>query len=78
MKSLAKNPRTYFGTYELGNRNDPRNQSEDLSDNAVKASEYGIKNLKYILNNLSDWTKEETDLNKNVSDMYTQLIRTVS
>ena len=72
--ALSKNPRNYFGTYELGNSNDPRNQSEDLGDNAMKASDYGIKNLKYILNNLSDWTKGETDLNEDVSEMYAQLI----
>jgi len=74
VEALNKNPRNYFGTYESGNRNDPRNQSEDLSDNAVKASEYGIKNLKYIINNLSDWTKGETDLNQDVSQMYGQLV----
>ncbi len=74
IESLSKNPRTYFGTYELGNRNDPRNQSEDLGDNAVKASEYGIKNLQFILNKLPDWTREENDQNVNLSDMYTQLV----
>jgi hypothetical protein len=74
LENLSKNPRNYFGTYELGNPNDPRNQSEDLGDNAMKASEYGIKNLKYILNNLSDWTKDETDLNRNVSQMYSSLV----
>ena len=74
IETISKNPRTYFGTYELGNRNDPRNQSEDLSDNAVKASEYGIKNLQYILNRLPEWTRDETDLNINLGDMYTQLV----
>jgi hypothetical protein len=53
IKTLSENPRTYFGTYELGNPNDPRNQSEDLGDNAMKASAYGIKNLKYILKKLT-------------------------
>ncbi len=72
--SLKSNPRTYFGTYELGNDSDPRNQSEDLSDDAVKASMYGIKNLKLILKNLPEWTKEETDQNKNIEEMYGQLI----
>ncbi|HEX8461673.1 MAG TPA: zinc-dependent metalloprotease [Segetibacter sp.] len=74
IKTLSANPRTYFGTYELGNANDPRNQSEDLSDNAMKASTYGIKNLKFILKNLPDWTKEEVDQNQNIQEMYTQLV----
>jgi hypothetical protein len=74
MKTLAENPRTYFGTYELGNANDPRNQSEDLGDNAMKASTYGIKNLKFILKNLPEWTKAEVDQNENIDEMYTQLV----
>lgn len=73
IKTLKENPRTYFGTYELGNQNDPRNQAEDLGDNAMKASAYGIKNLKYILKNLPLWTKEEVDQNENISEMYAQL-----
>ena len=68
------NPRTWFGTYESGNPADPRAQSEDLSDNAVKASEYGIKNLKRILPKLTEWTYEEADLNENIAELYTQLI----
>ena len=68
------NPRTWFGTYESGNPADPRAQSEDLSDNAVKASEYGIKNLQRILPKLSEWTYEEADLNENIANMYGQLI----
>jgi hypothetical protein len=74
IKTLRENPHTYFGTFEFGNTNDPRNQSEDLGDNAMKASAYGIKNLKYILKNLPQWTKEETDQNQNIDEMYTHLI----
>ncbi len=74
IKTLTENPRTYFGTNELGNASDPRNQSEDLGDNAMKASAYGIKNLKYILKNLPDWTKDEVDQNENIDEMYAQLV----
>lgn len=74
IKTLNENPRTYFGTYELGNLSDPRNQREDLGDDAMKASAYGIKNLKLILKNLSDWTKDEVDQNENIDEMYTQLV----
>lgn len=51
--SLQKNHRLWFG-----NGYDPfdaRCQSEDLGDNAVKAGEYGIKNLKRILPQLAGW-----------------------
>ncbi|MDE3143199.1 MAG: zinc-dependent metalloprotease, partial [Bacteroidota bacterium] len=74
IEAYKNNPRTWFGTYESGNPADPRAQSEDLSDNAVKASEYGIKNLQRILPKLPEWTFEEGDLNENIANMYTQLI----
>jgi hypothetical protein len=70
---IAQNPRVWFGTYESGNTADPRTQSEDLSDNAMKASEYGIKNLKRIMAQLPEWTKEEADNYENLSNMYRQV-----
>ena len=73
-ETLKNNPRTWFGTYESGNQADPRSQSEDLSDNAVVASDYGIKNLQRIIVNLPEWTKEEGDLNENIATMYGQLL----
>ena len=38
---------------------DPSSQAEDLGDDAVKASTYGIKNLKYIMAHLNEWVREE-------------------
>lgn len=38
---------------------DPRSQTEDLGDNAMMASKYGIDNLKYILNHLNEWLEKE-------------------
>ncbi len=73
-ETLKSNPRTWFGTYEGGNSADPRSQSEDLSDNAVVASDYGVKNLQRIIVNLPEWTKEEGDLNENIATMYGQLL----
>ena len=66
--SLKTNPRLWFGTET--NPVDPRSQTEDLSDNAMKASEYGIKNLKRIIVGLPEWTKEEADKYENLRDMY--------
>jgi len=67
-----KNPRLWFGGE--GQNFDPRAQTEDLSDNAVKASEYGIKNLKRILPNLPEWCREEADTYDNLEEMYQQLV----
>ncbi|MFZ9661347.1 MAG: zinc-dependent metalloprotease, partial [Chitinophagaceae bacterium] len=73
-EGLAKNPRIWFGSYEFGNLADPRTQSEDLGDNSMKASEYGIRNLKLIMSNLQSWTKEEADNYSNLNKMYGQVV----
>ena len=70
--SLKANPRLWFGGE--GQSLDPRSQTEDLSDNAMKASEYGIRNLKKIIVMLPVWTHEEADTYENLEDMYSQLI----
>lgn len=49
---------------------DPRAQNEDLGDNSVKASDYGIKNLKRILPNLPVWLAEEGKDYQQVDEMY--------
>lgn len=53
---------------------DPRSQSEDLGDNAVKASEYGLKNLKRILPNILDWTAAEGQDYYKASKLYKAVI----
>lgn len=70
--SLSKNPRLWFGGEGRGN--DPRSQTEDLGDNSMKASEYGIRNLKRIVKNLPAWTKEEGDRYQNLNEMYGQVV----
>ncbi len=70
---LKNNRRLWWGDGE-GYRNDPRRQTEDLGDDAVKASEYGIKNLKREIVKLPEWTKDESDLyDDNVSTMWSQI-----
>ena len=65
---LAENPRLWFGGE--GRDGDPRALTEDLSDDAVAASTYGIKNLKRIIGQIPEWNKEEGDQYENVSRMY--------
>ena len=71
--SLKANPRLWFSTDNSYNPYDPHSQMEDLGDNNMKASEYGIKNLKRILPQLPTWTKEDADVYDNLEDMYSQL-----
>ncbi len=66
-----KDRRLFFGTES--NPDDPRSQSEDLGDNAMKASTYGIKNLKRIITKLPEWTSEKNEGYDNLENMYNQL-----
>ena len=71
IERLAANPKLWFGGE--GYDADPRAQSEDLGDNSVTASEYGIKNLKRIIGQIPEWNAEEGDQYRNVSRMYSAL-----
>ena len=66
-----KNRRLWFGTET--NPDDPHSQNEDLGDNAMKASDYGIKNLKRIIVKLPEWTREPNEGYENLDNMYNQL-----
>jgi hypothetical protein len=68
----SKNPRLFWGDGE-SNQDDPRSQTEDLGDDAVKASGYGIKNLQYMMPKLLEWTKEDNKDYTSLSDIYGQI-----
>ena len=53
---------------------DPSSQTEDLGDDAVKASEYGILNLKRIIPNLNKWTYEDGKDYSDLQTMYGQVL----
>ncbi len=65
-------PKYWFGS-EI-NPYDPRSQSEDLGNNAMQASAYGIKNLKRILPNLKEWYKEDAENYTLLNEMYLQVV----
>ena len=69
---LAENPRLWFGGE--GRDDDPRALTEDLGDNAMVASTYGIANLKRVLQQIPEWNKEEADMYANVSRMYDAVV----
>lgn len=67
-KEAYKNNRLWFGSET--SPYDPRYQTEDIGDNAMRASEYGIKNLKRILPNLLEWTKEDGESYAELDELY--------
>jgi hypothetical protein len=72
-KEKYANPRLRFGTEN--HPTDPRYQTEDLSDDAMKASSYGIENLKRIVPNLISWTSENGENYSELKEMYTNVFK---
>ncbi len=71
IKERAGNP-----LYRYGARSsvDPSSQTEDLGDDAIKASMYGIANLKRIVPNLVKWSSEEGKDYSNLNELYGQVM----
>jgi hypothetical protein len=62
--------------YNFGNPSqiDPRAQTEDLGNNAMKASSYGVANLKRIVPNLVKWTGENGKDYDDLNELFGQLV----
>jgi hypothetical protein len=69
----AGDPLYRFGRQQR-NVIDPSSQTEDLGDDAIKASSYGISNLKIIMSNLIDWTSKEGENYDDLSEMYGHVV----
>lgn len=71
-KEAYKNRRKWFGT-EISPY-DPRYQTEDIGDNAMVASTYGIKNLQRILPNLEKWSAKDGESYQELETLYNNLV----
>ncbi len=69
----ADDPVYRFGKQQSGNVIDPSAQTEDLGDDAMLASYYGIENLKRIVPNLIEWTYQEGESYDDLKDFYNQV-----
>ena len=70
--SVNANPLLWFGGE--GRDNDPRCQTEDIGENSMEASEYGIKNLKRIMAALPEWTKGGEHEYEDLDRMYRAVV----
>ncbi|MEC8133795.1 MAG: zinc-dependent metalloprotease, partial [Bacteroidota bacterium] len=70
----AGDPMYRFGHQQAGDVVDPSSQTEDLGDDAMLASYYGIKNLKRIVPNLIEWTTEAGKDYSDLEAMYEQVL----
>ena len=74
IKKHAGDPMYRFGHQQAGDVVDPSSQTEDLGDDAMLASYYGIKNLKRIVPNLIEWTTEAGKDYSDLEAMYEQVL----
>jgi len=73
IKERADDPIYRYGQQRY-NPDDPTSQTEDLGDDAVKASEYGIANLKRILPKILEWSNEEGEDYAELEELYGQVL----
>lgn len=66
---LQNNVRLRYSGDE-GRGQDPRSQTEDLGDNAMKASDYGVKNLQRVMQNIEKWMAQPDGQTDNLMDMH--------
>ena len=71
IKERADDPLYRYGR---GSSVDPSSQTEDLGDDAIKASAYGIANLKRIVPNLVEWSSEPGKEYDSLEELYGQVV----
>jgi hypothetical protein len=62
--------------YRFGNSRgyDPSIQTEDLSDDPVQASTYGMKNLQFVVPKLVEWTATDGESYADLEEIYGELV----
>ncbi|KQC31151.1 zinc-dependent metalloprotease [Flagellimonas eckloniae] len=74
IRAHENDPMYRFGHQQVGDIHDPSSQTEDLGDDAIKASLYGIENLKRIIPSLNEWTTEDGKNYDDLKTLYGQVI----
>lgn len=64
----------YFYGRQTGDPHDPRSQTEDLGDDAMKASSYGIANLRRTMSNLESWGTNAGEPYNDLGELYGQIL----
>lgn len=68
----AGDPIYKFG--KQSSRFDPTSQTEDIGNNSIKASTYGLKNLKIVAQNLESWTSDKTNDYEDLEELYGEML----
>ncbi|MEO8532179.1 MAG: zinc-dependent metalloprotease [Flavobacterium sp.] len=68
----AGNPLYKFG--KQSSAFDPTSQTEDIGNNSMKASSYGLKNLEFVAGHLNEWTSNVTNNYEDLDELYKELL----
>jgi hypothetical protein len=63
--------------YKFGKQSssfDPTSQTEDIGNNSMKASTYGLKNLEYVAAHLAEWTSDVTNNYEDLNELNGELL----
>lgn len=61
--------------YQFGSGGtDPDSQTENIGDDPIKATAYGLSNLKIVAKNLEDWTTEEGQNFDDLKELYLEMV----
>lgn len=71
----AGDPMYEFGAQQMFSTIDPTDLTEDLGNDHIKASNYGISNLKILMNHLEDWTMEKGERYDQTEKVYREVAR---
>lgn len=69
----ADDPMYEFGAQQLFATIDPTDQTEDLGNDHIKASNYGISNLKILVSNLDKWLLDKGQRYDEIDNVYREI-----
>ncbi len=76
--SLKASPWYRYGKQQFSMpATDPRDLMEDLGDDAVAATKYGIKNLKYIVSHMDEWLSREDATMDRRNELLTAIVNQI-
>mgnify|MGYP004696964199 FL=1 len=75
IKEKASDKKYQFGAQQVFGNVDPTDLTEDLGDDHIKASNYGISNMKILMKHLEEWTMEKGERYDDLEKLYRETTR---
>ena len=67
---VLTNDRRLWWSGDEGRGPDPRSQTEDLGDNQMRANDYGMKNLRRVMEHIEQWTAQPDEQYDDLGEMH--------